>query len=454
MDYQKRQKRFWHPMSSAAAGHTTPTVVIERGDGNYVYDVDGHRMLDGVGGLWNVNVGHNRPEVKSAIARQMDKLSYYQTFDGVAHPRVYDLADRLCAMFAQEDMQRVMFGSGGSDAIETALKMARQYWVAAGEPSRTKFLSLRNGYHGVHMGGTSIGGNGVYHYNHGPLLPGCVLLDTPWLYRNPWNCDDPQQLVEHCIQQLEETIAFHGPQTIAAFVAEPVQGAGGLIVPPADYWARVRAVCDRNGILLIADEVVTGFGRTGSLLGSRGWGVAADILCVAKGISAGYVPLGATLYNGRIADAIEHGAGFSHVVMHGYTYSGHPLACAASLAVLDIVEAEDLPGNAARVGLRLLEQLLPLKDDFETVGDVRGKGLMLALDLVTDKASRTPLDPGKGFAARVADAARRRGVLVRAIANKVVMSPPLTLRQDEADFIAVTLREALQECCTESTAIA
>jgi adenosylmethionine-8-amino-7-oxononanoate aminotransferase len=292
-----------------------------------------------------------------------------------------------------------------------------------------------------------VGGNGVYHYNHGPLLPGCILLDTPWLYRNPWDCEDAEKLVAHCIRQLEDTIAFHGPQTIAAFIAEPVQGAGGLIVPPATYWRRVRDVCDRNGILLIADEVVTGFGRTGCMLGSRGWGVAPDILCLAKGISAGYVPLGATMYNRRIAEAIEHGSGFSHMVMHGYTYSGHPLACAASLAVLDIVESEDLPGNAGRVGQHLLEQLQPLKQQFETVGDVRGKGLMLALDLVTDKASRTPLNPMEGFAARVADAARRRGVLVRAIANKVVMSPPLTLKLEEADMMARALREALHECC-------
>lgn len=446
MDYQKRTKRFWHPMSSSAAGHSTPTLVIARGDGNYVVDVEGNRLLDGAGGLWNVNVGHNRPEVKAAISRQLDEIAYYQTFDGVAHPRVYDLADRLCQMFAQEDMQRVLFGSGGSDAIETALKMARQYWVAAGEPSRTKFLSLRNAYHGSHVGGTSVGGSGVYHYNHGPLLPGCVQLDTPWLYRNPWNCEDADQLVGHCIRQLEEVIAFHGAQTIAAFIAEPVQGAGGLIVPPATYWPRVREVCDRHGILMIADEVVTGFGRTGSMLGSRGWGVAPDILCFAKGISAGYIPLGATLFNGRIANAIESGKGFSHVVMHGYTYSGHPVACAAALAVLDIVEAEDLPANAARVGKHLLEQLLPLRDEFETVGDIRGKGLMAALDFVTDKASRTPVNPQEGFPVRVVDAVRKRGVLVRPVANKIVLSPPLTLTVQEADRIAQTLREALQQC--------
>lgn len=446
MDYQRRQKRFWHPMGATAAGHSESTLVIARGDGNYIFDVEGNRLLDGVGGLWNVNVGHNRPEVKAAITRQLDEIAYYQTFEGVAHPRVYDLADRLCAMFEEEGMQRVLFSSGGSDAVETALKLARQYWIATGEPSRTKFLSLRNGYHGVHLGGTSVGGNGAYHFNHGPLLPGCVLLDTPWLYRNPWGCEDPQQLVDHCIRQLEDTIAFHGPHTIAAFIAEPVQGAGGLIVPPASYWPRVREVCDRHGILLVADEVVTGFGRTGCMLGSRGWGVAPDILCLAKGISAGYIPLGATMFNGRVSDAIENNKGFANVVMHGYTYSGHPVACAAALAVLDIVEGEDLPANAARVGKSLLEQLLPLKGAFEAVGDVRGKGLMLALDLVADKVSRTPLEP-EGFPVRVAEAARCRGVMVRPVGNTIILSPPLTLNVEEADLIARTMRDALQACC-------
>ncbi|MDH1109785.1 aminotransferase class III-fold pyridoxal phosphate-dependent enzyme [Metapseudomonas otitidis] len=443
--YKTAEKKFWHPMSASAAAHRGKTLVIARGDGNHITDIDGNRLLDGVGGLWNVNVGHNRAEVKAAIAAQLDELAYYQTFDGIAHPRVFDLADRLTAMFAQERMTRVLFNSGGSDAVETALKMARQYWIAAGQPGRTRFLSLRNGYHGVHIGGTSVGGNGVYHYNHGPLLGGCHLLDTPWLYRNPWDCRDPEQLVEHCIRQLEEQIALLGAQTIAAFIAEPVQGAGGVIVPPATYWKRLREVCDRYEILLIADEVVTGFGRSGCMLGSRGWGVAPDILCLAKGISAGYIPLGATLFNQRISDAIEHGPGFSNVVMHGYTYSGHPTACAAALAVLDIVEAEDLPGNAARVGAALIEQLLPLAERYDVVGEVRGKGLMIALDLVADKRTRQPLDPAAGHAARIAESARAEGVLVRPVGNKIILSPPLTLTLDEAGTLAAALDAALAQ---------
>lgn len=444
--YKTAPKKFWHPMSSSAPANRSKTLIIARGDGNYITDIEGHRMLDGVGGLWNVNVGHNRASVKAAIAAQLDELAYYQTFDGIAHPRVFDLAERLTSMFAQENMTRVLFSSGGSDAVETALKMARQYWIASGEPGRTRFLSLRNGYHGVHVGGTSVGGNGVYHYNHGPLLAGCHLLDTPWLYRNPWDCRDPEELTAHCIRQLEDQVALLGPQTIAALIAEPVQGAGGVIVPPAHYWKGLREVCDRHGILLIADEVVTGFGRTGCMLGSRGWGVAPDVLCLAKGITAGYIPMGATVFNQRMVDAIENGPGFSNVIMHGYTYSGHPIACAAALAVLDIVEAEDLPSNAGKVGAQLLEQLQPLTERYAVVGEVRGKGLMIAVDLVADKATREPLDPANGLASRIAEQARRAGVLMRPIGNKIVMSPPLTLTCDEAAMMVGALDSALADC--------
>ncbi|MBR9905185.1 MAG: aminotransferase class III-fold pyridoxal phosphate-dependent enzyme, partial [Gammaproteobacteria bacterium] len=226
-------------------------------------------------------------------------------------------------------------------------------------------------------------------------------------------------------------------------VAQPVQGAGGGISPPSAYWPRRREVCDRHGILLIADEVVTGFGRSGCMLGSRGWGVAPDILCLAKGISAGYIPLGATVFNQRIVDAIENAPSFANVIMHGYTYSGHPVACAAALAVLDIVEKEDLPGNAAKVGAHLIEGLKPLSERFDVVGEVRGKGLMVALDLVADKRTRQPLNPAEGHATRIAEEARQQGVLVRPVGSKIILSPPLTLTNDEADMIVQALETAL-----------
>ncbi|MBR9867785.1 MAG: aminotransferase class III-fold pyridoxal phosphate-dependent enzyme [Oceanospirillales bacterium] len=440
--YKTAQKRFWHPMGPPTPGNKGDTLIITSSDGNYVTDVDNNKLLDGVGGLWNVNIGHNRADVKEAINKQMDELAYYQMFDGIAHPRVYDLADKLIEMFQPEDMARVLFSSGGSDAVETALKLSRQYWIAAGEPKRTKFISLRNAYHGVHMGGTSVGGNNVYHMNHGPLLAGCVQVDTPWLYRNPWDCEDPEQLTAHCIRQLEEQIQFHGPDSFAAFIAEPVQGAGGVIVPPESYWPAVRELLNKYNILMIADEVVTGFGRSGCMLGSRGWGVVPDILCLAKGISAGYIPLGATVFNKRITDAIENSKDFSGMIMHGYTYSGHPIACAAALAVLDIVEKEDLPGNAKRVGAHLKEALQPLVEKYAHLGEVRGKGLMLALDLVADKATRQPVNPMEGYANRIAEVAKQNGVLVRPVGTKIILSPPLTLTIEEADKMAAALDTA------------
>ncbi|MBV1789948.1 aminotransferase class III-fold pyridoxal phosphate-dependent enzyme [Marinobacterium sp. D7] len=440
--YKSAQKRFWHPMGPPTPGNKGDTLIITQSSGNYVTDVDGNRLLDAIGGLWNVNIGHNRAEVKAAINAQMDELGYYQMFDGIAHPRAYDLADKLVEMFAQEDMARVLFSSGGSDAVETALKMSRQYWIAAGEPKRIKFISLRNAYHGVHMGGTSVGGNNVYHLNHGPLLAGCIQVDTPWLYRNPWDCEDPEQLTRHCIRQLEEQILFHGADSIAAFIAEPVQGAGGVIVPPAQYWPAVRELLNKYNILMISDEVVTGFGRSGSMLGSRGWGVAPDILCLAKAISAGYIPLGATVFNRRIADAIENSQDFSGMIMHGYTYSGHPTACAAALKVLEIVEREDLPANAATVGASLLEQLKTLVDKHAAIGEVRGKGLMIALDLVTDKQTRQPVNPQLGYANRVAEYAKKAGVLVRPVGTKIILSPPLTLTLEEASSIVSALDQA------------
>lgn len=228
-------------------------------------------------------------------------------------------------------------------------------------------------------------------------------------------------------------------------MAEPVQGAGGVIVPPDSYWPAVRELLNKYNILMISDEVVTGFGRSGCMLESRGWGVKPDILCLAKGISAGYIPLGATVFNKRISDAIENSQSFASMIMHGYTYSGHPVACAAALAVLDIVEQEDLPANAAKVGAYLNAKLQPLAQKYAAVGEVRGKGLMLAIDLVKDKTTREPVNPMEGYANQVADIAKNNGVLVRPVGTEIILSPPLTLTESEADKIALALDIAFQE---------
>lgn len=438
-----RDARFWHPMGHPNGMHTQKPIRIIRGDGCYVYDDDGHKLIDGVAGLWNVNVGHNRPEVKTAITDQLDELAYYQLFDGISHPRAEALSVLLTDITQKEDMRRVVYSSGGSDACETALKLARQYWQLVGEPTRTKFISLKQGYHGTHFGCASINGNTVFRRNYEPLLPGCFHVETPWLYRNPYT-DDPDELATICATLLEREIVFQGPDTVAAFIAEPVQGAGGVIVPPASYWPKVREICDRYGVLLIADEVVTGFGRTGCMFGSRGWSVAPDIMCLAKGISAGYVPLGATLVNGRIERAFHENEDARGALMHGYTYAGHPLACAAALATLRIVLDEDLPARAATMGTYMLDRLRPLTDRYAAIGDVRGKGLMIAIDLVKDKRTREPIDASSSYARDIATVARRAGALVRPVGSYIVISPPLTIDRKQADVLIEALIEGFE----------
>jgi adenosylmethionine-8-amino-7-oxononanoate aminotransferase len=297
-----------------------------------------------------------------------------------------------------------------------------------------KFIALRQGYHGVHFGGTSLNGSTNFRRPYEPLLPGCFHVDTPWLYRNPFT-DDPEKLAEICATLLEREIVFQGPDTVAAFIAEPVQGAGGVIVPPASYWPKVREICDRHGVLLIADEVVTGFGRTGELFGTRLWGVNADIWCLAKGISSGYVPLGATAIGAKVAEAFLADTSGLGAVSHGYTYSAHPVAAAAALATFDELARLDVVGNAARVGARLQERLRRLPQRCRFVGDVRGIGLMIGIEMVTDQASRAAMPRSSGIPARVARAAYRRGLMVRISVPNLILSPPLTISADEIDFL-------------------
>jgi len=429
---------FWHPMLHPNEMLHRKPIRIVRGDGCYVYDDSGARLVDGVAGLWNVNVGHNRPEVKAAILAQLDELEYFQLFDGVSHPRVEELSNVLFDLTQTEGMHRFIFNSGGSDAVETALKIARQYWKLEGQPA------LKQGYHGTHFGAASVNGNTAFRRNYEPLLPGCFHVDTPWLYRNPFT-ENAEELAHICATLLEREIQFQSPDTVAAFIAEPIQGAGGVIVPPPSYWPLVRKICDKYGVLLISDEIVTGFGRSGSMFGCRGWGVKPDIMCLAKGISSGYIPLGATAVNERIEDAFNKNNNFTGAIMHGYTYAGHPVACAAALASLKIVTEEDLPANAAAQGAYLLERLQPFVERYTAVGEVRGKGLMIALDLVKDRATRESIDPTDGYANAVAAATRKAGALVRPVGTKIILSPPLVIGREQIDALVAALDAGFRE---------
>jgi adenosylmethionine-8-amino-7-oxononanoate aminotransferase len=431
-----------HPMVDPKQALVHRPLIVERADGVHVYDIDGRRYLDTVASLWNVNVGHNRREVIEAMKAQLDKLAYYSTFLNTTNPPAIELSARLMQMFAPERMKKVFFSSGGSDAVETALKLSRQYWKLQGEPERTEFISLRWGYHGVHFGGASINGNPAFRSAYEPLLPGCHLAESPYTYRNPWNESDPGRLAQLCLQNLAELIAQVGASKIAAFVAEPVQGAGGVIVPHESYWPGLRALLDRHGILLISDEIVTGFGRIGSMCGARAWGVAPDLMAMAKGINSGYVPLGATLINERVASAWDQ-PGVPAALMHGYTYSGHPLACAAANANLDIVVSEDLPGRASTVGAYLQDSLQQLMR-YPHVGEVRGKGLMAAVELVTDRASREMMPPPSPYIQTLTATARAEGAIVRVQGNRMILSPPLVYSTADVDETLRVLHLAFQ----------
>lgn len=431
----------FHPMQDPKETVRHPPPIIVKGDGVHITDLDGRRMLDCQGGLWCVNAGYGRSEINDAIGTQLKELAYYNNFPGAANAPSTRLAARLCELAGTEDMRTALFSSGGSDATETAFKVARQYWKLVGEPERIKFISLRGGYHGLHFGGMSACGGEAWRRSYEPLVPGFINVESPNLYRNPFT-SDPEELSRICATLLEREIQFQVPDTVAAVIAEPIQGAGGVNVPPASYWPKLREICDRYGVLLIADEVITGLGRSGSLFGSRGWGVKPDLMCLAKGLTSGYVPLGATLMNGRVSKAWE-AQGPRAVMMHGYTYSGHPVSCAAALASLDIVVRERLAENAAQVGSYFLEQLTRLKDKHEVIGDVRGKGLMIAVELVKDRKTREPFTPVDEYPNRVSDACLEGGVMLRTIINKFIISPPLVITREHVDFAVSVLDKAL-----------
>lgn len=437
---ENNARHVWHPMVDPKVSANNPPIVICQSDGVHITDIDGRKYLDCAASLWNVNVGHNRPEIKQAIIEQLDQLAYYNTFGNASNPPSIALSALLMEMMAPEGMARVLFSSGGSDAIEGALKIARQHWKLRQKPEKTKFISLRHAYHGVHFGGMSISGGIPWRRAYEPLLPGCFQIDSPYLYRNPWT-EDPEELGEICARNLAREIEHQGADTVAAFIAEPVQGAGGMIVPPANFWPRVREVCDTYDVLLVADEVVTGFGRTGTMFGSRHWGVAPDIMCLAKGINSGYVPLGATAVSKRVAEAWEADDPLAPL-MHGYTYSGHPLACAAAIANLEIVTAEDLPANAASTGAYFLDRLQELRQ-YETVGDVRGVGMMLAVEFVKDRETREPIAPFDPYFMAIQQTCRDEGAFVRIQANKMIFSPPLIFEKGHVDAAMAVVHTAL-----------
>ena len=441
---EKNARHLWHPMAHPADSQAHPPTIVTRGEGVFITDIDGHRVVDGVGGLWNVNLGFSCEPIKQAISDQLDRLPYYSIFRGTTNDAAVELSYELAQFFEPDGLQRAFYTSGGGDSVETALRLARQYHKIRGDAGRVKFISLKKGYHGTHMGGASVNGDAKFRTQYEPLLPGCYHIPAPYTYRNPFDETDPARLAQLCAAALVDEIAFQGPDTIAAFIMEPVLGAGGVIPPHESFMPMMRDICDNHGILLIADEVITAFGRTGSWSGSRHWGVKPDFACTAKAITNGYFPFGAVMMSERIAQLFEHDETGNAAIGHGYTYSGHPVGAAAALACLAETKRLDVPLNAAKRGTQMYEGCLRLQEKYELIGDVRGgHGLMTALELVSDRKTKTP--PAKPVPLALQAAAYENGAMVRVSGPNVILSPALVISESEVKTILSALDKGLAE---------
>ena len=433
-------RSMWHPMTAPSDSLMNPPTIITEGHGVKIVDVDGHEVVDAVGGLWNVNLGFSCQPVKDAIYAQLNRLPYYSNFRGTSNDAVIELSEMLRSFFAPDGLTRAFYTSGGSDSVETALRLSRQYHKIRGEASRTKFLSLKKGYHGTHFGAASVNGNANFRTQYEPLLPGCHHIPAPYTYRNPFNESDPEKLAQLCLQALEDEIVFQGANTIAAFIMEPILGAGGVIPPHKSFMPGVAEICRRNGILLIADEVITAFGRTGSWTGSRHWGVQPDFMCTAKAITNGYFPFGAVMIAEKVVEVFENDKTGAAAIGHGYTYSGHPVGAAAAVACLQETTRLEVNKNAAIRGTELHAGLRALQNKHELIGDVRGgHGLMCALELVADRETKKPID--KATIGKIQETAYCAGAMVRISGPNIIMSPPLILESADVGTILSALDE-------------
>jgi len=438
---ENNARHLWHPMGAPAASLENPPTIITRAESSTLTDIDGHSVIDAVGGLWCVNLGYSNQKVKDAISAQLQDLPYYSAFAGTTNPPAIKASYMVREFFAADGMERVFFTSGGSDAVDTALRLARQYHKLRGEHQRTKFMSLKKGYHGTHFGGASVNGNNRFRLAYEPLLPGCFHLPAPYTYRNPYHESDPARLAQLIAQAAEDEIQFQGADQIAAFIMEPILGAGGVLVPHDTFMPLMREICDRYGILLISDEVICGFGRTGDWTGARHWGVKPDMMTAAKGITSAYFPVGAALMSGKVAEVFES-AGDAASIFHGYTYSAHPSGAAAVVACLEETLRLDTKTNAAARGAQLFEGAQELAKRHSMIGDVRGgHGLMVGIELVSDTEAKTPMDMAS--MKRFHKATYEAGTMVRLGANNILMSPPLVITEDEVTQMLVAIETGL-----------
>ena len=414
--------------------------IIESGSGVRVTDSDGNSWIDVNGGYNSVNAGYGRTEIGDAAYEQMLNLHYFP--QGTTTIPMANLAAKL-AELTPGTLSRVFPVSGGSEANETALKIARAYHKRTGEPGRYKVISRIGSYHGMTAGVLWLGGSPYQpRHDYEPIYPGMIHAPQPNSYRPAFDGETPSECAVRCAQAIERLIQFHGPQTVAAVIAEPIAIPQGAAVPADEYWPMLREICDKYGVLLIADEVICGFGRTGKMFALEHWNITPDIMTVAKGIVSSYLPMAAAIVKQEIADAF---AGERNILRHVFTAAGHPVAAAASLKNIEIIETENLVENAAQVGAYLKDQLQTLAVDHPLVGDVRGIGLLLAVELVGDRATKAPLPPEQRIPDRLNEKFKKHGLILRINSGIIHIGPPLCITRAEADEIVHAIDLALWE---------
>ena len=410
-----------------------PQIFVE-GKGCHVTDALGNTYLDAMSGLWLKNVGYGQTEIADAAYQQMLKLTYMPM--GTTTEPAIRLSEKI-ASITPGDLSRCFFTSGGSESVETALKLSRAYFKRIGEPGRIKFISRKESYHGATFGALALGGSSLHpKSDYEPLMPGAFHAPQPYFYRCEYGSSTPEECAERCVNAIEDIIKFQGPDSVAAVIAEPVSSPQGAIVPPPNYWPRLREVCDKYGCLLIADEVITGFGRTGKMFACEHWDITPDMMTVAKGITSGYIPMGGAILRKPIADAFIGGpkAAFRHVI----TFGGHPVAAAASLKNIEIMEREKMVENSARMGQYLLDGLEELKEKHSIIGDARGLGLMCGLEFVKDRQTKEQFPADADLGPRLTQGFADERVLLRG-GDVMNIMPPLCVTAGEIEQLVATI---------------
>jgi putrescine aminotransferase len=440
--YELDRTHWLHPQGDLGAPvGTVPQLIFKSGSGATLTDIDGREYIDGFASLWNVNVGYGRTELADAAAAQMKTLAFSSAYGGFGSAPAIELATKL-AELAPGELEVTYFASGGAEANDTAYKIARLYWTLRGEPERVNIVSRIRDYHGLTFGATSATGLPNFWKGFGPLAPGFLHAPSP----DPYRFSGEGSPGAVYARALEDVVLKAGAHTVAAVVAEPIQGAGGVIVPPADYFPLLRQVCDRHGLLLIADEVITGFGRTGRWFALEHWNVQPDLMIFAKGVTSGYLPLSGVMLTRSVHDTLKSVKG---PFAHGFTYSGHPTACAVALRNVQILEDEHLVDRAAERGAYLQKQLEQLRSH-EIVGDVRGLGLVAGIELVRDRDTKELYDVTVGVARRIWLDALEQGVIVRPLPGDVVaICPPFVISEQQIDQIALVLDKAIARVAKE-----